>query len=184
MGGIYCCPFFLLASCSGIGNDAFLKDLRENPDAGRLIGSVPFFYDEGIMCGPASVAGVISFWGMETTIEEAKKEVFNADVKGALPIDLFLYAKKKGLDAAYMRGGIPELKENISKGIPLILFVDLGINIYPKRHYMVAVGYNDRLKSVMVNSGGQKGLVMGYEELISVWRKTDFSMLIIKPKGL
>ncbi len=174
----------MLAACTGIRQDAFLKDLKENPETGRVIEGVPFFPDEGLMCGPASVAGVISFWGMETTIEEAKKEVFNAGIKGALPIDLFLYAKKKGLDAAYVRGGIPELKRGISMGIPLILFVDTGFFIYHKRHFMVAVGYDDGLKSVLVNSGGQKGLVMGYEDLVKMWGKTGFSMLIVKPKGL
>lgn len=179
-----CRPFFLLAACAGIRKDAFLKGLNETPQTGRVIEGVPFFSDEGLMCGPASVAGVISFWGIETTIEEAKKEVFNAGIKGALPIDLFLFARKKGLDAAYVRGGIPELKRNISAGIPPILFVDTGFSIYPKRHYMVAVGYNDALKSALVNSGGQKGLVMGYDELVKIWQKTDFSMLIVKPKGL
>jgi hypothetical protein len=174
----------LLISCAGPGVEPIIKDIRDNPGTGHVIQGVPFFPDASLMCGPASLAGVMGFWGRGEGLESISMAVYDKGLKGTLPIDLVLYARDKGLDARFYRGGISDLKEKTSRGVPLILLLDIGPGFFPKRHYMVALGYSDRTRSVIVNSGADEFHVMGYGELLRAWEKTDFSTILIIPKGL
>lgn len=172
-----------LYGCSGLNSQTVLRAIQEAPSEGYHIENVPFFPQDSFMCGPASLASVIGYWGRGGTMEAVAKEVYNEDLKGTLPIDLFLNAKDKGFDAVYYRGGIEDMKEKIRGGFPLIVFLNLGYDFYPVGHYIVVTGYSDRLKAVVAHSGTEKDRVYTYGELESAWSKTGFSTLLVRPKG-
>ncbi len=172
-----------LYGCSGLSSRVVLEAIREAPSEGYHIENVPFFPQDRQMCGPASLASVMGFWGRGAGMEAVAKEVYNEDLKGTLPIDLFLHAKSKGFNAEYYRGGLEDLKEKVRGGVPLIVFLNLGYDFYPVGHYMVVTGYSDRLKVVVAHSGTEKEKVYTYKELERDWSKTGFSTLLVRPKG-
>ncbi len=161
-----------------------MKSIRDNPSEGSLIEGVPFFPQDRLMCGPAALASVIGYWGRGTDMEEVAKEVYNEDLKGTLPIDMFLYAKDRGFSAEYYKGGLDDLKQNVSAKAPLIIFLNLGYDFYPVGHYIVVTGYSDNLKAIIAHSGKEKDKAYEYDELLKYWSRTGFSTLLVKPKGM
>lgn len=174
--------FILLYSCA-INAGIVKKGIDQNPEAGFYIKGVPFFPQEKYDCGPASLASVMNFYGVPVSKEEVAKEVYNPTLNGTLSIDILRYARARGFDAAYYKGRMEDIKKEISQGEPVILFLDLGYSFYPVRHYIVAVGYNDKTGYLITYSGAEKDKTFSYKEIESAWEKTGFGTILITPKG-
>jgi predicted double-glycine peptidase len=152
------------------------------PGTGPFIQGVPFFAQDEYMCGPAALASVIGFHGRSEGMEAVAKEVYSAKLKGALPMDLLLYAKSKGFEAKYYKGSIEGLKESLERGEPLILFLNLGYDFYPAGHYVVAVGMDEAAGVVFAHSGMNREEAFTLRELEKSWSKTGWSTLLVRPK--
>jgi ABC-type bacteriocin/lantibiotic exporter with double-glycine peptidase domain len=175
----------LTVACNRVGSEAVLKDIASSPGKGRYIEGVPFHPQEGRMCGPAALASVLGYWGRATDVREISEEVYIERIKGALPIDLLIYAKGAGFEASFYAGGIEDLKEKITGGAPVILLLDLGYwSGYQAGHYIVATGYSDGLKAVIAHSGAEKDKVFSYDSLLGSWGATGFSTLLVRPHGV
>jgi len=178
---------FILPGCGGILIETrhIIGEIEANPGKGSFIRDVPFYPQDEYMCGPASLASLVAYWGATgaTDIDEAIIEVYQTRLKGTLPIDMLLFAKDKGMEAAYYKGGLDDLREKIAQKTPLILFLNLGFESYPVGHYIVAVGYSDISGMVIAHSGMDKERVYSYEALEKAWSKTGYSTLLIKSKG-
>ncbi|MBI5212756.1 MAG: C39 family peptidase, partial [Nitrospirae bacterium] len=85
-------PFilFFLSSCSTVSVQ-IEKTIRIN--------KVPFYPQEDYQCGPASLAGVMNYWGVDIKPEDIAKEIYSSSARGTLDIDMFIYANKKGFHA-------------------------------------------------------------------------------------
>lgn len=172
-----------VSSCSTASREVILKDIRENPAQGQIIENVPFYPQDTLMCGPAALASIIDYYGVKKEMKDVAKEVYEEKLKGTLPIDILIYAKEKGFDAKFYRGGLQDLREKIRTKTPLILFLNLGLESYPIGHYIVVVGYNDTHRAVIAHSGTWREAVLGYGYLMTAWEKTGYSTLLITPAG-
>lgn len=156
--------------------------IKANPGSGAYIENVPFFPQDELMCGPAALASVIGYWGADGSMREVANKVYEEKLGGTLPIDLVIFAKEKGFMAAFYSGGLEDLKRNLSKGIPLILFLNLGLREYPVGHYIVAVGYSDAAGVVLAHSAMNKEEVFTYQRLEKLWSKTNYSTIAAVPR--
>ena len=179
--------FFLLYGCTpntGIIKKNISQGSTEfTPKPDFYINNVPFFPQKRYYCGPASLAGVMNFYGVSVTEEEIAKEVYNTKLSGTLSMDILIYARTKGFDAFYYKGNLEDIKKYISVGKPVILFLDLGYFFYPVRHYIVATGYNDEMGYLIAHSGMEKDKIFSYKKIQSAWEKTGFGTILISPKG-
>lgn len=173
---------FLLAAC-GVNSAVVIEDLKEDPSAGSLIEGVPFFPQDELMCGPSALASVIDYWGKSDDMREVAESVYHEKLKGTLPVDLLIYAKEKGFEAEYYEGSLEDLKGKIRAKTPLILFLNLGHELYPIGHYVVAVGYNDKMKIILAHSSMSREDTFSYGEIMKAWGRTGFSTLLVRPKG-
>jgi ABC-type bacteriocin/lantibiotic exporter with double-glycine peptidase domain len=145
----------------------------------RIIENVPFYSQESYQCGPASLASVLNYWGVNVTPDDIAKEIFSESARGTLNIDMVLYTQRMLLDAAQYRGSIEDLKKNVESGYPLVVLVDYGFSLYQVNHFMVVVGYNEN--GVIVNSGRDKGKFISEKYFIKAWERTKYWTLLIKP---
>jgi len=150
------------------------------PGTARMIEGIPFFPQEIYQCGPASMAGVLNYWGAEASPEVIAEEIYSKSAKGTLTVDMVIYARKKGLEAVQYEGSITDLKKNIDMGYPLILLVDYGFWVYQQNHFMVVVGYNR--DGIIVNSGRDRNKVISVNDFLKPWNKTDRWSLLIRPR--
>jgi ABC-type bacteriocin/lantibiotic exporter with double-glycine peptidase domain len=146
----------------------------------RVIGDVPFFPQEAHQCGPASLAGVLNYWGLEASPEEIATEIYSKSAKGTLNIDMVLYAEKRGLKARQYRGSFEDIKSKIDSGYPLIVLVDEGFLVYQKNHFMVVIGYGE--EGILANSGREQHKFIPVRDYLRSWERTKFWTLLITPK--
>ena len=133
----------LSLSCAPTAADA--------PPPGRArIQGVPFFPQEDFQCGPASLAGVLAFHGLDATPEALAAEVFRPDIRGALGLDMALAARKRGLSARFYEGSATDLARGLNQGLPLVLLLDLGLGPVHRLHFVVATGFGP--EGVILNS--------------------------------
>ena len=146
----------------------------------HIIENVPFYAQETYQCGPASLAGVMNYRGVNVSPDEIAKEIYSESARGTLNIDMIIYPQKKGLEADQYSGGMDDIRKNIDAGYPLIVLVDYGFSVYQVNHFMVVIGYNEA--GVIVNSGKNESKFIPEEDFIKSWERTKFWTLLIKKK--
>jgi predicted double-glycine peptidase len=153
---------------------------REIPESShtRKIENVPFYQQESYQCGPASLAGVLNYWGVAVTPDEVARNIFSASARGTLTIDMVLYAQQKGLSAEQYKGSLDNLKQNIDSGYPVVVLVDYGGAFYQLNHFMVIFGYNEH--GILANSGKDNGKFIPEDAFLKSWKKTNFWTLLIR----
>ncbi|MCL4537857.1 MAG: peptidase C39 family protein, partial [Nitrospirae bacterium] len=136
---------------------------------------------EDYQCGPASLAGVLNYWGITVSPDDVAKDIYSESARGTLNMDMVIYANKKGLYALQYIGGWDDLKKKINNKYPLIVLVDYGFSVYQANHFMVVVGYND--DGVVVNSGKTEHMFIDKEKFLKAWKRTNFWTLLIKKES-
>jgi ABC-type bacteriocin/lantibiotic exporter with double-glycine peptidase domain len=162
-----------LFSCAGPSSSSL-------PTKGaRIVEGVPFYPQEEYQCGPASLAGVLNYYGLKVTPAEIAAEIFSRHARGTLDMDMVFYAQKKGLKAEQYSGSFEDLRRSIDSRQPLIVLVDQGFWVYQKSHFMVVVGYDE--KGVRVNSGKEEQKFLSQGSLSKTWERAKFWTLKITP---
>ncbi len=162
--------FFISFSCSS--HYTQLKSYN------RTIEKVPFYPQNEYQCGPATLASVMNYHGIDITPEQIVKDIFSKTARGTLTFDMVNFVKNRGLKVDYYSSSLDDLKANINTGNPLIVLVDYGFLSYQQNHFMVVIGYNDY--GVIVNSDSFQGQFITNENFVKVWKKTNFWTLLIK----
>lgn len=148
--------------------------------AGRVL-EVPFFADDTDQCGPSALASVMTFWDRAVAPAELRKEMYLAHLKGTLPVDLLLTAKRRGFAAHFSNGSLETVKAELMKGRPLIAFVNQGYDFMPLGHYMVITGYDDERGGLYVHSGLKADKFVPYEKFLEDWDKTRRATMLVVP---
>ena len=164
--------FSCFVSCAGVSPPG-------NVQASHVIRNVPFYPQEEYQCGPASLAGVLNYWGLETSPEEIAAEIYSKSVKGTLNIDMVLYVERRGLKVRQYRGSFEDVKSKIDSGYPLIVLVDEGFLVYQKNHFMVVIGYGG--EGILANSGRERLKSIPVKDFLRSWERTKFWTLVITP---
>ena len=166
----------LLCGCAAVG------ELPEKAGEGEfsLVRDVPFFPQEDYQCGPASLAGVLNYWGVSVSPGEVAKAIYSQSAKDTLNLDMLLYARSRGLEASQYSGDLKDLRKRIDSGQPLIVLVDYGFSVFQANHFMVVVGYDEN--GVVANSGRYERKVVPLEDFMKSWKRTKYWTLLIKRK--
>lgn len=146
--------------------------------------AVPFFPQEKDQCGPASLASILRFYGIDIDPAEISREIYLPGIKGTLNIDLLFYARSKGLIAESYHGDIADLRKKIVEGRPLLLFLNLGLKSFPAGHYIVVTGFDDIDGIIYAHSGRERDKPIPYPDFRRAWAKGDFWTLLITPKRI
>jgi predicted double-glycine peptidase len=144
----------------------------------HMIRDVPFYPQEDYQCGPASLAGVMNYWGIPDTPDDIAKAIYSRSARGTLTIDMVLYAQARGLHASHYAGSLDDLRRKIDSGSPLIVLVDYGFSIMQTNHFMVVIGYRDQ--AVIANSGRHEKKVISVQDFLKSWEKTKYWTLLIQ----
>lgn len=179
------CLIGLLLYLMGCGSPAIGPNeaLLQRPKVGvHLIQDVPFFPQEDYYCGPAALASLLTYYGHPTTQDEIAQDIFLPRHFGTLSMDLLLYSKAKGLDTKVVEGNLNLLKSEIEQKHPIVVFLNLGLKIFPKGHFITVVGYDDLNQAIIAHSGREPEQRIPYVRLLQAWEKTGFWTLLVNPK--
>lgn len=137
---------------------------------------VPFVKQEKNGCGAASIAMVMQYWSQQqhsaapADAAQIQRELYAAKAHGIYAEDLQQYFKKQGFHAFAFRGDWDELRENLSKGRPLIIALK-PLAGDSSLHYLVVAGLDWQHGIVLVNDPAQRKLLK--EDRASFEREWD-----------
>jgi len=155
------------------------RELNKFPSS-SYVRDVPFYPGEEYQCGPSVLAGVLNYLGYDIKPEDISKEIYLKNIRGTLNIDMASFARRFGdVTVKEFQGDLTLLKESLSMGYPLIVFVDLGIWSIRKGHYMLVVGYDDNREEVIVYSGAVRDKLIRYKNFMRIWKRGSYWALRI-----
>ena len=140
-----------------------------------------FSPDDTDQCSPATLASVLTYWGIPSEPAVLKAEMYRPQLGGTLPIDLLLAAQARGLQTDVSSGTLVRLKAELDDRHPVVALLNLGWVVIPQGHYVVITGYDDRQQGVYMHSGLARDLFMPYAQFFSDWEKTGRWMLRLQP---
>jgi ABC-type bacteriocin/lantibiotic exporter with double-glycine peptidase domain len=166
------------AGCVGAGQ---YSPISSETTGVTWIAGVPFFPDDGDECGPATLAGLLSFWGMPVSRADLAAEVYDPTLRGTLPIDLWQAAAHRGLAARLVHGTMAELQAEITAGRPVIIQLNLGTGWLPIGHYVLVTGFDEGGARIIAHSGLMSNRLFPYAAFLRDWNGAGNWMLTVKP---
>ncbi len=180
----HCLVIMLFAMCFAACAQRDFSALREGIEArGHYIEGVPFYRQNEDTCGPAALAGVLAYWDKPVSLDEITTAIFVPKLRGTLPMDMEQYARSAGFETASSAGTLDEVKSSLRRNLPVICLLDLGIGLYRRPHYIIAVGFDDVNAVLIEHDGLRETSVMTYDAFSRAWKRAGQWMLVIQPKG-
>ncbi len=132
-------------------------------------------------CGPASVAAVLAYWGIDRT-QDAVAAVLRVDGygHGMGPYGVPSYARSLGMDALVgVAGSATLLKALINAGFPVIVTQWVSMRDRTS-HYRPITAYDDR-QALFVASDPLLGPnhVIGYADFAQMWAEDDNRFVVL-----
>ena len=171
----------ILYLCFFSGCSAGAKELNiARPSQTVLIRDVPFFPQLDYQCGPASLAGVLNYYGDTVTPGEIAEAIYRQKIRGTVSLDMVLYARQRGFASKWYEGGTDDIVRAVDSGSPLVVMIDRGFSLARVYHYMVITGYS--FEGVIANTGTTPQKLIFWERFMSQWERTHNWTLLVTPK--
>jgi len=181
---------------SGVFVLAFLSACASTPQSNYLISSppetikpyaelhqVPFFPQTKYQCGPASLATVLNYHGIDILPEDLAEKVYIPKRKGSLQIEMIATARSQGMLAYKLEPRLSVLLEEINAGNPVLVFQNLRFSFWPQWHYAVIVGYDLHKAELILRSGRSKNLAVSFSKFERTWERADYWAYVLIPAG-
>lgn len=172
---------FALAGCGSVSVRETLRSSGHLPEQARVDG-VPFYPQEELQCGPASLAMVLAWSGLAARPEDLAAEVYTPERQGSLQSALVAGARRHGR-IAYPLSGPEQLFAEVAAGRPVIVLLNLAFSWYPKYHYAVVIGYDRQAETVLLHSGANAEERLSFRVFGNVWARSEYWGLLILPPG-
>jgi len=173
----------MLSACAAPGYKAIQKNPGDLPER-AAVEKVPFYPQEAYYCGPASLAMMLSWAGFPTTQEQIAEQVYTPDRKGTLPIDLLSGARRNGALAVQVTS-LHNLLGEIAAGHPVLVFQNLGLELWPQWHFAVAYEYDLERDVIVLHSGTTERRVTDLNQFTRTWERADnWAVTITQPSHL
>ncbi len=141
------------------------------------IEGVPFIRQDSQFCGPASLASVMTFYGVHEDQKKIGAAVYSEKLQGALITDLERYARQEGFETKSGQGTVDGVKTELDRGRPVIVLVDLGFWVVSKPHYLVVIGYDD--EGFTAHDGYTPANRYPYARFSEIWGKMGNAYLLV-----
>lgn len=170
----------LTAACATPPQTAALRNSAQTYRPVELT-SVPFFAQEEYQCGPAALATVLSWSGVNVTPAELTPQVYVPSRQGSLQIELLGATRRHGRIPYVLQPRLTALLTEVAAGHPTLVLLNLGLSWYPVWHYAVVVGYDLERNQIIMRSGRLPRDVLRMEVFERIWARSGYWALLVMP---
>lgn len=174
----------VVAFAGGCATPPQSRQLFDNPpDIPRQaeLGRVPFFPQTEYHCGPAALASVIAYRGIEVLPEQIVTLVYVPELKGSLQEEVVSAARQFELLPVPLDGRIESILREISAGNPVFVLQNLGLESFPSWHYEVVIGYDLDSGEIILRSGEHRRVARSIPVFERTWRRAGHWALAVVP---
>lgn len=147
-----------------------------------IVDGVPFFAQEDKHCGPAALAMVLAWSGLDVAPFDTAPLLFTPARGGTFQHDLLAGARRYGRLAVAIEQPSDLLAE-VAAGHPVLVLQNLGLGWHPVWHYAVVIGYDLPARELVLHSGRERDRVMSLDTFERTWARAGQWGLVILPPG-
>lgn len=167
------------SACATPQTDSVYQNRGSLP-AQAKVADVPFYPQEDLYCGPASLAMALSWSGVRATQEDVAPYVYTPGRDGTLPTDLIAGARRYGRLAVPVTK-LEDLLAELAAGHPVIVFQNLALDWLPQWHFAVATGYDLDAGDLVLHSGLIADHHTALPKFERTWRRAEHWALVVLP---
>lgn len=176
--------FIILLLLSGCARNPVLLQNSYNELPPQVeIDSVPFYAQTEFQCGPATLAMVLNYQGIETDVEQLIPQVFLPERDGSVQPEMLATVRRYEQLAYPIRGTMDALLGHLAAGAPVVVMQNLSLPIYPMWHYAVAIGYDLPNETLILRSGEVERHSMSFSRFDATWARTERWGFVVAAPG-
>lgn len=142
----------------------------------------PFFPQDAYQCGPAALAMVLNYQGVQVSPQKLQPLVYLPERKGSLQAEMLAAAVQFDRLAVRIPSSMDSLLLELSAGNPVVVLQNLGLGALPFWHYAVVIGYDLEKDEIYLRSGKEKRRVYGFRVFLKSWsRSNHWAMVVVSP---
>jgi hypothetical protein len=181
--GILC--LLLLGGCATRLSHDQLTRLPDTLPVSVELTEVPFYPQELYQCGPAALATVLNNDSPRTSPDALVPQIYIPERGGSLQIEMKVAARRHGMLAMEAPTSLQGLLAEVAAGRPVLVMQNLGLDIIPRWHYAVVVGYDLQTQNVILRSGTEQRRITPLGLFERTWaRSKHWALLVLPPSQL
>jgi len=144
---------------------------------GATVLDVPYLPQDELLCGGASAAMVLRYWGMANVFPTDFSPLVSQSLGGMRAHDLAANLTDLGWDPILFTGRFEEIRRHIRLGRPVITLIEVGGGRF---HYVVVTGEMDE-QLVVHDPALAPFRLMSRHDLEQAWERTGALSLLVLP---
>lgn len=173
-------PLLLLTGCAGVPQThALLQRPPEGLGRAAELTAVPFYPQERFQCGPAALATVLGWGGVDVSPDELAPRVYLPARRGSLQPELLAAARHYRRVPYRLAPTLDDLLHEIQAGHPVLVLQNLAYTWYPRWHYAVVVGYDLDRGELILRSGTLARQALPMRTFEWTWRRAEYWAVVI-----
>ena len=145
----------------------------------------PFFPQQEYQCGPAALATVLVDSGVTVHPDELTPKVYLPERHGSLQPELLAASREHGRIPYVIPPEFPALLAEVSRGRPVLVLQNLGMQLVPAWHYAVVVGFSRERGEMILRSGTDERRVTRAGVFANTWRRGgNWGVVALEPGEL
>lgn len=149
------------------------------------LAEVPFFPQEDYHCGPAALAEVLQWTGVDVTPEALAPRLMIPARLGTLQIELLAQTRAQGRVPYEIPGDLGAVYRELAAGRPVLILQNLALDWSPMWHYAVVIGMDPAARTVILRSGRERRKVVDAAVFERTWARSDkWAMVALPPDEL
>lgn len=170
------------AACGPAGPAALRAPRPPVPPAAYRISDVPLVEAHEGWCGPAALAAVLRFHGDDARAAEIADDIYLADRRGALNLDLLVWARRRGYEASAGEGSTVALMQTVVRDRPVICMIRRRGPLAGRNHFIVIRGYEDSGEVWLADTGDDREVRVAAADFERDWSSCGRWMLVVEGK--
>ncbi len=176
--------FALLLPLAGCMSSAVAPAIQRLPERVELSG-VPFFAQTAYEGAPGALAILLSQQGVVTTPGLVAKKMQLPGSEARLQQNLQRVVNEYGLLVYPLEADLPELLAQVAAGFPVLVRINNGFGWVSSPRYAVLIGYDRAEQTLLLRSGRDRRLSMGFDNFESAWNALGhWAVLVQAPAQL
>jgi len=141
---------------------------------------VPFFPQDEYQCGPAALAMVMNYDGVNIRPEQLKDEVWLPSRQGTLQLEMLAAPRRHGLVSYRLAPSYSDMLREVAAGNPVIVLQDAGF-MFLDWHYAVVNGFDYSTGTIFMRSGLDVRQQMPFSYFERIWLPGRYWAMVALP---
>jgi hypothetical protein len=147
------------------------------------VSGVPVIEQAENYCGPASLAALLRWSGVEVTQEQLGPLLYTPERQGTFVVDLTREVRSHGRLAYPVGSGLEGLLAEVAGGHPVLVLENRGLAVHPVWHYSVLVGFDLGEGRVVLHEGAAVPRTKSLKTFARTWIRGGANGLLALPPG-